>query len=136
MTESFYENLATRAVEWQDSREAERIRISTDNVKKMKKKKQPPPPSSAASAAPTGSTTPSKSREKLSSAKALDASLDNTLEELSHGHGDVNTEEAPPSAEEIALLESINEVVNDSSQPNTAAKPSTTSDLGLLAEIM
>jgi hypothetical protein len=102
----------------------------------MKKKKKQPilPPSSAPSSAAPNSITPSKSREKLLSAKAFDAALELSSEDLCPG--DVNTEEVPPSAEEIAVLEAINEVVNDSSQQNTAAKPSTTSDLGLLAEIM
>jgi hypothetical protein len=111
----------------------------------MKKSKKPPG-TGTGTAIGTGTGTasassPSKSRERISSAKALDASFEKVVDtdtaDGDCGGAQINSDEPPPTAEEIALLEAEREII-EGSNPGTAseAKPSTTSDLSLLAEIM
>ena len=105
--ESFYENLPLRASEFNVSKELERIRIATNKNKKVKKSKKsdkkkpnmdtvPENPNSSsvailATPPPTLSPkSPSKSRDRLSNAKELDASLSNELE-LSENKEDLST---------------------------------------------
>jgi hypothetical protein len=104
--ENFYENLPLRASEFNVSKELERIRIATNKNKKVKKSKKPdkkrpnmdtvpenPIGSSVMISAPppiSSPKSPSKSRDRLSNAKELDASLSNELE-LSENKEDLNT---------------------------------------------
>jgi hypothetical protein len=159
LVEAFYSNLSSRATEWQDSRELERIRIATESVKKLKKLKKnkvlkvKTDDAGGGDEMRTGSgigslpVSPSKSRERISSARALDSSLTGdigTNDGEERHFLDINTSDAPPSAEEIEILESVAQITSSSDCVNpdvntpaaTDLKPTTASDLGLLAEIM